>query len=149
MSGFDDPGLNGLPRQAAEAGAALAAIQAPAEKAATAIDAAFTKAGASLSRSLTAAASDGKISLGELAGAAIGALNAAFSARGGGLANALSGALGSVFSGARADGGPVAAGGAYLVGERGPEVFRPGVGGEIGPAQVGGVTVNPMRYILE
>ena len=49
--------------------------------------------------------------------------------------------LGS-FGGARADGGPVLAGGAYLVGERGPEVFRPTTGGEIGPAMGGAVTVN-------
>lgn len=143
MSGFDDHGLSGLPRQAAEAGAALAAVQEPAEKAAAAIDAAFAKAGASLSRSLTTAAADGKISLGELAAAAIGALNAAFSVKGGGLSGALSAALGSAFSGARADGGPVSAGGAYLVGERGPEVFRPSLGGEIAPAGAGGgVTVN-------
>lgn len=33
-------------------------------------------------------------------------------------------------------------GGAYLVGERGPEVFRPATGGEIGPVSGGGVTVN-------
>lgn len=43
---------------------------------------------------------------------------------------------------ARADGGPVLGGGAYLVGERGPEVFRPTTGGEVGPVSGGGVTVN-------
>ena len=51
----------------------------------------------------------------------------------------------SVFSGVRADGGPVSAGGAYLVGERGPEVFRPNVGGTVQP--MGGaapVVVNVM-----
>ena len=35
----------------------------------------------------------------------------------------------------------MAAGQSYLVGERGPELFRPAVGGEIG-AGGGGVTVN-------
>jgi hypothetical protein len=47
-------------------------------------------------------------------------------------------------SGARAMGGPVLAGGAYLVGERGPEVFMPRGSGEIIPnhALGGGMTVN-------
>lgn len=35
--------------------------------------------------------------------------------------------------GARATGGPVSAGGTYLVGEEGPELFRPGRGGSIVP----------------
>ena len=47
-----------------------------------------------------------------------------------------------MFSGARADGGPVAPGGAYLVGERGPELFRPAGAGMIEPAPAAGVTVN-------
>lgn len=52
-------------------------------------------------------------------------------------------AVGGVFAGARADGGPVAAGGAYPVGERGPEVFRPGVGGSVQPlGGAGPVVVN-------
>ena len=45
--------------------------------------------------------------------------------------------LGSLFGGARAVGGPVAAGRAYLVGERGPELFVPrGGGGSIVPGAV-------------
>jgi len=36
----------------------------------------------------------------------------------------------------------VVGGAAYLVGERGPEVFRPATGGEVGPVSAGGVTVN-------
>jgi hypothetical protein len=39
----------------------------------------------------------------------------------------------SLFSGARASGGPVEAGKTYLVGENGPEPFTPGVGGHISP----------------
>ncbi len=39
--------------------------------------------------------------------------------------------LSSVFGGARAAGGPVSAGKAYLVGERGPELFSPGASGMI------------------
>lgn len=52
------------------------------------------------------------------------------------------------YRGARADGGPVSSGSAYLVGERGPELFVPGASGHIipngGPGALvgGGVTVN-------
>jgi len=48
-------------------------------------------------------------------------------------------------SGARANGGPVAGGGSYLVGERGPELFTPGTSGNITPNNaLGGanITVN-------
>lgn len=52
-------------------------------------------------------------------------------------------------AGARANGGPVAGGQTYLVGERGPELFTPNTSGAIipnhalgGPAQGGNVTVN-------
>ena len=43
----------------------------------------------------------------------------------------------------KADGGPVKAGGSYIVGERGPEMFSPGVSGMITPnhALGGGTTV--------
>ena len=44
--------------------------------------------------------------------------------------------------GARASGGPVRAGGAYLVGEEGPEIFQPTQAGTIIPRGAGGVTVN-------
>jgi len=40
---------------------------------------------------------------------------------------------GSAFQGKRASGGPVMGGGSYLVGERGPEMFSPGVSGMISP----------------
>lgn len=42
-----------------------------------------------------------------------------------------SGIIASIFGGARAAGGPVSSGLAYLVGERGPELFMPTVGGSI------------------
>lgn len=45
----------------------------------------------------------------------------------------LSSIFGNMFGGARADGGPVAAGSAYLVGERGPELFVPRQAGNIVP----------------
>jgi hypothetical protein len=141
MSEFDTGGLAGIPQQAAEASAALAAIQAPAEKAAAAIDEAFSKAGASLVRSLGHAAADGKVTLAELAQAVLSAVNAAAGAKGGGLGDALATIVSSAFSVARADGGPVLGGGAYLVGERGPEVFRPSGAGSVEPA-AGALTVN-------
>lgn len=68
--------------------------------------------------------------------AAKGLFNALFGAlfgggRGGG------GGL-NLFGGARAEGGPVARGMAYLVGERGPELFVPGAAGGIVPNGGGG-----------
>jgi hypothetical protein len=142
VSEFDDGGVSSIPRQTAEAAAALEALREPARRAADSIDEAFTRAGTSLSRSLARAASDGKISLAELAQAVLAAVNAAAGARGGGLADAVSAVLKGGFAGARAEGGPVAGGGAYLVGERGPEVFRPAGAGTIEPAGPGGLTVN-------
>jgi hypothetical protein len=135
---FDQDGLSAVPARAAEAAAALEALKAPAERAARSIDEAFARAGASLVRSLARAASDGQVSLAELARAVLGAAGAALK---GGLGETLT----KSFSGARADGGPVLPGGAYLVGERGPELFRPASAGTVEPA--GGsagvsVTVN-------
>ena len=136
----DQDGLSAVPARAAEAAAALDALKAPAERAARSIDDAFAHAGASLAQSLARAASDGQVSLAELARAVLGAAGAAL--KGGGLGEALT----KRFSGARADGGPVLPGGAYLVGERGPELFRPASAGTI-DASAGGsagvsVTVN-------
>ncbi len=55
---------------------------------------------------------------------------------GGGLLGALAGAATSLFGGApgRATGGPVSGGQAYVVGERGPELFVPTAAGRIAPA---------------
>lgn len=140
--GFRPDGLDGVPQKAAEAAAALEALKEPAERAAASIEDAFGRAGASLARSLTRAASDGELSLAELARAVLTAVNAAAGARGGGLSAAVAQVVGGLFSGARAGGGPVTSGGAYLVGERGPEVFRPSGAGVIEPAMAPGVTVN-------
>lgn len=139
-----DP-LDGVPAKAAEAAAALEALREPAERTASAIEDAFGRAGASLTRSLARAAADGEVSLAELARAVLGAVGAGLGGSGGGLgtaiAQAVAGAVG--FGGARADGGPVIGGGAYLVGERGPEVFRPSGSGVIESGGRGaGVTVN-------
>ncbi|AUN94985.1 hypothetical protein C0099_08585 [Pseudazoarcus pumilus] len=59
----------------------------------------------------------------------LGFLGRGFAGSGGWL-----GALGSAMvAGARADGGPVAGGSAYLVGERGPELFVPNTAGRVLP----------------
>ena len=144
MSDSSEPtGLDGVPRKAAEAAAALEALREPAERAAASIEDAFGRAGDGLVRSLARAAADGEISLAELARAVLAAVNAASgSVGGGGLGEAIARAVHTVFSGSRADGGAVLGGGAYLVGERGPEVFRPSGAGVIEPVGGGGVTVN-------
>jgi phage-related minor tail protein len=142
MSDFEQDGLDAVPARANEAAAALAALRAPAEQAARAIDEAFAKAGTGLARSLAHAAADGKVSLAELARAVIEAVSAGSGEGGSGLAQALANAVSSRFSGARADGGPVSAGGAYLVGERGPELFRPASAGAVEPLAGGGVNVT-------
>jgi phage-related minor tail protein len=62
------------------------------------------------------------------------------------LTNVLTNVLTSAFGGARAGGGPVDMGRAYLVGERGPELFVPGASGGIVPngrmSGGGNVTIN-------
>ncbi len=136
-----------------DASSSLDDLTASASTAANSIDQAFSKAGASLARSLARGAADGKLSLADLARAAISAVDAlagvgssSTASAAGGLGAALGAALGGVikdvFGGARADGGGVSAGGSYLVGERGPEVFRPSVSGDIAPMNTGGVTIN-------
>jgi hypothetical protein len=50
---------------------------------------------------------------------------------GSGLFGSIASGLGSLFGGARANGGPVSAGRAYLVGEKGPEILFPGMSGTI------------------
>lgn len=140
---FEPNGLDGVPRRAAEAQAALEALREPAERAAASIEEAFGRAGDSLTRSLSRAAADGEITLAELARSVLAAVNAAAGGgRGGGLGEAIAQAVGAVFGGARADGGSVLGGGAYLVGERGPEVFRPTGAGTIEAAGGAGVTIN-------
>ncbi|MDP3368949.1 MAG: phage tail tape measure protein, partial [Brevundimonas sp.] len=52
---FEPTGLDGVPRKAAEAAAALEALREPAERAAGAIEEAFGRAGEGLARSLARA----------------------------------------------------------------------------------------------
>lgn len=136
---MDEYGLG--PRDKPGDDGAFAELQAAGEDAARAIDDAFARTGESLARSLTRAAADGRVTLDELAGAALRVFEMLARSGGGrGLADAVS----SAFGGSRAEGGFVSAGGAYLVGERGPEVFRPAVSGSVEPGGLSGgpVTVN-------
>ncbi len=138
-------GLDDVPVKAAEAAEALERLKEPAEAAAQAIEASFERAGDSLVRSLARAAADGEVTMAELARAVLAAINALAGSGGrSGLGEALASAMGSVFGGSKAEGGLVAPGAAYLVGERGPEVFRPATAGAIEPVGAGGVTVNVM-----
>ena len=57
-----------------------------------------------------------------------------------GISGALSTGIGAIFGGSRADGGPVAAGRSYLVGERGPEVFTPSSSGHVAESGEAGDT---------
>lgn len=61
------------------------------------------------------------------------ALFALLNAFTGGAGGSAAGLLGGLFGGARAEGGPVSPGKSYLVGENGPEIFQPSVGGTIVP----------------
>ncbi len=60
------------------------------------------------------------------------------------VARAVNNGINNLFgiNGARANGGPVMAGGSYLVGERGPEIFSPSSSGRIIPNGGGGITIN-------
>ena len=61
-----------------------------------------------------------------------------------GMANPFSGPASTVspFLGFAANGGPVKSGGSYIVGERGPEMFSPGVSGTITPNEMLGGSTN-------
>ncbi len=117
----------------------------------------FSRAGNVLERGLLSAIRRGKLGFDELKNVAFDALNqiAAQAVQSGiahlfgngkdsgasGLGSLLNGVIGSVFGlPGRATGGPVAPGSAYLVGERGPELFVPTSAGrvEAGLSQHGG-----------
>jgi uncharacterized protein (DUF3084 family) len=112
----------------------------PAQAAADAVGEAFAKAGKRVSSSLAEAARSGELSVRGLAASLVRELSnlaldrfvtkpleTAFSQ--------IVRALPQAQAGARADGGPVTTGGAYLVGERGPELFVPSTSGQIAPSQ--------------
>lgn len=125
----------------AELGSAAAALDAfvegPVRRAANELGVSFENAGQRIVRALAGAAEGGeaafkrmaKVILEELAKIA---LQRIFTQDGGK----------TPFFGGRAAGGAVAAGGAYLVGERGPEMFVPRTSGEIVAPNAGAVSVH-------
>lgn len=139
---MDDTTRIDLGQFQSELGAASAALQAfargPARQAADDVGQSFEQAGERIARALGSAAGRGEISFKRLAKLILEelakiALDSLFGAKGGGAK--------LPFFGARAAGGPVNAGGAYLVGERGPELFAPRQAGMIAPA-AGAVSVH-------
>jgi len=111
----------------------------------------FARAGTVLERGLLAAIRRGSLGFDDLKRAAFDALNqiaaqalqsgigALFGPATAGGAGGLGGFLGQAVGAllglpGRATGGPVAPGAAYLVGERGPEVFVPSAAGRVEPA---------------
>lgn len=130
--------LDQFQAELAEASAVLNAFaRGPAQQAADAVGQSFERAGERIARALGAAASGGetafkrlaKVMLEELARVALQRL--------------FTEPVGSLpFFGGKAAGGAVNAGGAYLVGERGPELFAPRQSGEIVSAAAGAVTVH-------
>jgi len=124
-----------------ELGAASTVLQAfaqgPARQAADAVGASFERAGDRISRALGAAATGGEAAFKRLAKVILEelakiALQQIFTQSGAKLP----------FFGGKAGGGAVNAGGAYLVGERGPELFVPRQAGEITSAGGGAVNVH-------
>jgi phage-related minor tail protein len=137
----------GLRAGLADAESALAAFaEGPARDSADAVARAFDQAGARIGSALGKAAAGGKLSFRGLVQSLAAdlsrlALQSLFG-RGGGLGAALGGVVSRLpFFGARAAGGTVTPGGAFLVGERGPELFMPGQAGSIGPPG-GSMTIN-------
>jgi phage-related minor tail protein len=123
----------------AEAQAALASFaDGPAKQAAATLSDSFAQAGTRIAASLTRAASDGKVTLKELAKVILEELARISLPQ---LTQRIGGQS-SGFFGARAAGGSVAQGGSYLVGERGPELFTPRAAGSLRGAHEGALTVH-------
>ncbi|MBI1391784.1 MAG: phage tail tape measure protein [Alphaproteobacteria bacterium] len=118
------------------------------------VEDAFADAARAIERELARAARTGEISLKRLGRAIVTNLTSNLadslvrrpietlltSALTGGASSAISGAI----SGGRADGGLVAPGQSFLVGERGPEIFTPGAAGRIRHAGAAPVNVSIM-----
>jgi len=110
------------------------------------VGAGASRAGASIEGALLKATRTGKLGFDDLKAVALKAMDeiAAAALRGatgggGGLAGLASGLLATVLGlPGRATGGPVSPGAAYLVGERGPELFVPTSSGSVAPIAAGG-----------
>ncbi|MBI1236695.1 MAG: phage tail tape measure protein [Alphaproteobacteria bacterium] len=143
---YDDDEAERVAENAARAGAALEALaNGPAQHAADAMSAAFDRAGRSIESALTRAARTGELSFSSMADAILRDLSRIATQRF--VAGPIEGFVDQIasnlpFFGARADGGPVQQGGAYLVGERGPEIFTPSSTGQVGGTAPINVTIN-------
>jgi phage-related minor tail protein len=108
------------------------------------IEDAFSGAARAIERDLVRAARAGELSLKGLARAILNDLKRAaidsFIRKP--VENLVFSALSGAFGGGRAEGGFVAAGQSYLVGERGPELFTPSASGRIGGGGGGAVNVS-------
>lgn len=110
------------------------------EDSATAIAAAFDTAGGEIERALSRAARTGELSFRDmaedvarsLAALAVDRLVSGSLDGVGERLGRLTASIGDAI-GQRAEGGPVQAGDRYLVGERGPELFTPGIAGAVTP----------------
>lgn len=141
-----DDDIERLTGQAERAGDALTRLaDGPAQQAAEAMSTAFERAGHSIETALTRAARSGELSFSAMADAILRDLSRIATERfiTGPLDNLMSQFAAQLpFFAARGDGGPVQPGGAYLVGERGPEVFTPSVAGQVSAAAPIQVAVN-------
>lgn len=108
------------------------------------IEEAFATAANSIQSNLARAAERGELSLKKLTNALLRDLRrfAIDSLVRQPVQNFLTNALTGAFGGARANGGVVAPGQSFLVGERGPELFTPAAAGNIRPLNASGMTVN-------
>jgi phage-related minor tail protein len=114
------------------------------------------RAGQAIETSLLRAVRSGKLGFDDLKAVALRSLNeiagaSVQSAFGGG--SGLSGLLGSLVKGAlglpgRATGGPVAPGAAYVVGERGPELFVPTSSGTIAASAPAAAVAREVRVSI-
>ncbi len=119
-------------------------VAGPVTGAADTIDTVVSRAFSSVEKSIARAASSGKLSMKGMVDAIVSDLDRIGSRTY--ISQPIEGAISSILgaiepvSGARAAGGPVAAGESYLVGERGPEVFVPASSGSIA---TGGAAARP------
>ncbi|WP_421792255.1 phage tail tape measure C-terminal domain-containing protein [Hyphobacterium sp.] len=134
-----------IEEEAVRAGNALLRLaEGPAQQAADVMSEAFDRAGNRIESALSRAARSGEFSFSAMADAILRDLSRLATERFiQAPIDSLLGQIGSQlpFLGARAEGGPVQSGGAYLVGERGPELFVPGTTGQIG-------TTNPINISI-
>lgn len=107
-------------------------VDGPAEQSAQKLERIFARTGARIGSELAKAAKSGETSFASMVESILQDL-ARLAVRKvvGNVLDAVFAPDKSAFGGSRAEGGPVTPGMSYLVGERGPEMFRPGQSGEI------------------